>query len=211
MNSAGDFVVGWLSEGGVVPGVGVAYARRYNADLTDPGDGISGPFRIDTSGRTGPQEAPSVGIDDAGPCVLRMDDAARGVYHDQLAGPGFVQSGGEAFQVNSTVGTNAAPALAVDADGDVVVVWSVTASDGGGTNLHSARLQPGVWPSALNVVVNTAAVQNPGPAAVASDDDGDFIVVYAAGGEGVDGAPAPTSTHADTPPATRPSACRRRG
>jgi hypothetical protein len=84
--------------------------------------------------------------------------------------------GGE-FQVNtSTVREQVEPALASDADGDFVVVWEGRDASGGG--VFGRRYDASGSPQGGEFRVNTYSTFFQGRAAVASDAEGNFVVVW---------------------------------
>jgi hypothetical protein len=105
---------------------------------------------------------------------------------------------GSQFQVNTyTTSSQALPSVAVDADGDFVVVWSSAGSFGGDTS--SSSIQGQRYNSAgsavgsqfqVNTYTTNAQYTNSG-STVAVDSDGDFVVVWqSAGSFGGDPGPA---------------------
>src|SRR5262245_28899231 len=86
---------------------------------------------------------------------------------------------GSEFQVN-TYSTNAQryPSLAVDAEGDFVVVWESYTEDGSGFGIFARRFSSAGGPQASEFQVNLFTTTHQGEATVAADSDGDFVVVW---------------------------------
>ncbi len=121
MDAASDFVIAWYSNGQDGSGRGI-YAQRFDAAGMPQGD----EFRVNTT-TTGDQEYPSVAMDTLGNLVVTWlsDGSVSGsdVYAQRYDAAGVPQ-GGE-FRVNTLSGADLkTSSAAMDADGDLVVVWS---------------------------------------------------------------------------------------
>jgi hypothetical protein len=101
-------------------------------------------------------------------CVVSMGSAV------------FAQSfrqGGE-FQINAvTTGIQHYPAVAVEADGDFVVTWT-SAFDGYGFGIFGHRFDSAGVRQGLQFQVNTHTTRGQHRSAVASESNGDFVVVW---------------------------------
>ncbi len=98
---------------------------------------------------------------------------------------------GPEFQVNSfTTGDQAAPAIAMDPDGDFVVAWSGCPVDSYSYNIwdlcdvFAQRYDAAGRPQGAEFRVNTTTANYQGGAAVALAPDGDFVVVWSGYGPG---------------------------
>ncbi|MCZ7583136.1 MAG: hypothetical protein M5R36_07250 [Deltaproteobacteria bacterium] len=130
---AGDVVVVWSSAGQDGDGSGV-YARRYNGvDIP-----LGGEFLVHESA-DGSQTQPAVDQDADGNFVVAWKESLGGVVSIRArafnadgtpAGASFAVAGGAGLAVDS-------PSVAVDADGDFVVVW--TQSSGGPSGVYAQR------------------------------------------------------------------------
>lgn len=162
MDADGDFVVAWESQfqdNGVSYGV---YARRYNAGGVAQG----GEFQVNTT-TTNNQRTTSVAMDESGDFVITWNSAGQdtgdlanqyGIYGQQYNSAGVAQ-GGE-FQVNTTTAdTQISPAVAMDANGDFVVVWTSYNQDGSGGGVYSQRYVEAVNPvgTTLEIIGTNAA------------------------------------------------------
>jgi hypothetical protein len=89
---------------------------------------------------------------------------------------------GEQFQVNSyTTGHQSWSAVAMDNDGDFVVVWYSYGSSGGdsdGSSIQGQRYNSAGTPQGSQFQVNSYTTDSQQRAAVAIDSDGDFVVVW---------------------------------
>lgn len=125
MNSQGEFVVVWVSEGQNNGGRGI-FGQRYN----NAGGTIGAEFQVNTQ-TNGSQLNPSVAIDDTGGFVVAWqsdsddgdDDDGYGVYARRFSNIGNPL--GDEFLVNQTTdGNQVDPAVATDANGNFTVVWA---------------------------------------------------------------------------------------
>jgi len=198
--------------------------QRYNAAGTPQGS----QFQVNTY-TTGTQNDPSVAMDADGDFVVVWESdgsggtdtsgySTQGQRYDAAGTPQ-----GSQFQVNTyTTSTQFVPSVAMDADGDFVVVW--TSYGSGGTDMSFGSIQGQSYNAAGSAVgsefqVNTYTTTGQNDPKVALDADGDFVVVWhsnASGGtdtsdDSVQGqrflsvnpatpTPTPTSTPTPQPP-----------
>jgi len=98
-----------------------------------------------------------------------------------LAAPAFAKTpaGGE-FRVNTfTTGSQLTPAIALDADGDFVVVWQSSGQDpGGSTGVYAQRYNAAGVPQGGEFRVNTYTTGHQGGPDIAMDADGDFVITW---------------------------------
>ena len=184
----GGFVVVWRSGGypsqdGSYSGV---FGRRYDAG----GNPAGGEFQVNTY-TTGSQGYPAVAFDGTGKFVVvwqssgfsPQDGSGDGVFAQRFDA-GASRLGGE-FQVNThTLGSQFAPAVAADADGNFVVVWATAYGigqehDGDGVlGQHFASTGEPLGPE---FQVNTYTPGTQRQPSVAAGPDGDFVVVWLSG------------------------------
>jgi len=137
MNAAGDFVIGWSSDGQDGSGYGI-YAQRYDAAGVRQG----GEFRVSTQ-TSNAQNWPSLDMGAAGHFVVTwtsegQDGSGSGVYAQQYDATG-VRQGGE-FRVNTyTTNPQIAGSVGMDADGNFVVAWSSDGQDGSSNGVYAQR------------------------------------------------------------------------
>jgi hypothetical protein len=138
MDADGDFVVTWMSHGQDGSDWGI-YAQRYNA----PGVPQGGEFRVNTY-TSGPQMNPSVSMEADGDFVVTWmsyepDGSRFGICAQRYRSAGVPQAG--EFKVNTyTTDGQAYPKSAMDADGDLVIVWQSDGQDGSEEGVYAQRL-----------------------------------------------------------------------
>src|SRR5687768_13208678 len=133
-------------------------------------------FRVDDPAGTTDRGGPSVASDADGDFVIAWQ--AHGatdwdVYAQRYNAGGVPQ--GASFRVNATTaGDQHAPAAAMDADGDFVVVWQSNRT--GGSDIHAQRYNAAGAPQGAEFKVNTFTSDgsNTRPA-VAASADGSFV------------------------------------
>jgi hypothetical protein len=176
MNSVGRFVVTWysLDQDGSSWGV---FARIYSP-LGIP---VVDEFQVNTY-TTGSQSVPSVAIDDAGNFVIAwssrgQDGSVESVYAQRYNFEGLAQ--GDEFQVNTyTQGTQFYPQVAMDADGDFVVVWSCVTDEVLEEGIKARRFEADGTPVADEFLVYSISVEGYNYPDVAMSADGGFIIVW---------------------------------
>ena len=138
MDADGDFVVAWESSGGQDgSGYGI-YAQRYNA----AGVAQGGEFRVNTV-TAGSQTNAAVAMDADGDFIVSwqseaQDGSGYGIYAQRYNAAGVAQ-GGEFLVNTGTADNQRSPAVAMDADGDLVIAWHSTGQDGSGDGVFLAR------------------------------------------------------------------------
>ena len=185
----GNYVVVW---GGKVSGddPGIGY-QVFDANHDPIGtEGRANSTKPDT------QDEPSVAMDDAGNFVIAwtsdlQDGDARGVYAQRFDSLGNAV-GGE-FLVNTvTLNKQQTPAVAMDADGDFVIVWEDHAQDGSNEGVFARRYNSlGVAQDPVEIQVNTFTTGKQNIPDVAMDANGNFTIVWMSkgqdGGDGQEG------------------------
>ncbi len=182
----GDFVVVWASIGSYGPdqsSVSVQ-GQRFSSNGSPQG----AQFQVNSSS-LGAQVQPSVAADADGDFVVVWystdptvgDASGWGVQGQRFASNGTAQ--GLEFPVNTyTTGNQFLPRVSAEANGDFVVVWQSAGSSGTDSSGHS--IQGRRYASNGSVVggefqVNSYTTNNQQEPSVASDSDGDFVVVWA--------------------------------
>ena len=171
MDSAGDFVIAYMSNGEDGSGYGI-FAQRYNAT----GAPRCRVFRQQVHDRRSGVSLGGNGL--AGRFRRHLVGQRRG--GDAIYAQGFNAAGtaqGSQFQVSSDTQTDTISAVAMDVSGDFVVNW-------GGGQFTNDRYVFGQRYNATGVAqgeefqvnTNTAVGQN--PPAVAVDAEGDFVAVW---------------------------------
>ncbi len=131
----------------------------------------------------GDQRAPAVAVHHGGDFVVvwaseGQDGSESGIYGRRFDASGTPR-GGE-FRANTyTTGIQFAPSVAVDGDGDFVVVWESRYQDGSGLGVYAQRYNASGEPQGDEFRVNTYVSESQRHATVAMEPDGDFVVVWA--------------------------------
>ena len=181
MDADGDFVVTWSSNGQDGSGWGV-YAQRYNA----VGEAIGDQFRVN-SYTSGSQEFSTVAMDADGDFAVTwssnsQDGSGWGVYAQRYNAAG--QALGDAFRVNSyTSGSQIYSKVAMDADGDFVVIWNSAGQDGSSYGVYAQRYSAAGEVLGGEFKVNTYTSSTQRFSSVAMDADGDFVVTWSSSGQ----------------------------
>jgi hypothetical protein len=126
------------------------------------------------------------------PCSRRCEDVARRSKLSALAVAIALVAGdsrradaqvvtrvGAEFRVNAyTSGSQSPPRIAIDTDGDFVVVWQSYLQDGYLTGVFGRRFSSVGAPLGVEFQVNQRTLGDQSNPAVARDADGDFVVVW---------------------------------
>ncbi|MCA8995628.1 MAG: VCBS repeat-containing protein [Planctomycetaceae bacterium] len=186
MNSSGDFVVTWTTEGQVGSGADV-YARRFNSMGTGQGDD----FLVNVTTKQG-QEAPVVAMDDDGNFQVawqssHQDGFSWGIFAQVYSPTGMVLV--NEFQVNSnTQGPQTLPAVSSNTDGSTTVLWlGLDATHHPAVHAQSYQLPTGtaefeVGPEGEVVLANYSTIEE-APASTGVDGDGNYVVVWESYGD----------------------------
>jgi hypothetical protein len=178
----GNFVVVWDDGGQDGSSYGV-FARRFDSSgaAIDASD-----FQVNVH-TTGTQALASVASDASGRVVVTwisggQDGSANGIYARRYDAARMPQ-GGE-FRVNTyTTGTQSAPSVATDADGDFVIVWDGPGRDGSSYAVLGQRYDASGVAQGTEFRVNSYTTDSQSYAAVASDPSGNFVVVWSSFGQ----------------------------
>jgi hypothetical protein len=177
MNASGAFVVVWQSYGqdGYWDGI---FGRRYNAAGT--AQGIE--FRANTY-TTRAQANPAVAMDTAGNFVIvwnsyLQDGSYAGIFGQRYNAAGAPQ--GAEFRVNTyTTGDQYGPSVAMDADGDFVVVWTADdGHDGYQAGVFGQRYDAAGVPQGGEFQINQYTTGAQGGPTLTMDPRGSFVVAW---------------------------------
>ncbi len=191
VDSDGDFIVVWGSSGSSgTDDLGASIqGQRYASD----GTVIGGEFQINTY-TTGSQGGPSVAVDsDDGFVVVWISYGASGGSDNDsgsIQGQRFASDGttlGGEFQINTyTTNSQSHPSVAVDSEGDFVVVWNSDGSSGPDKDFRSIqgqRYASDGSASGSEFQINTYTTDNQlNPTVAIAPSSGDFLAVWGSGG-----------------------------
>lgn len=173
MDSDGDFVVAWSCPQDTRYGI---FARRYNAS----GEALGGEQHVNTR-VDGIQRFSAVAMDDDGDFVVtwqsdNQDGSSYGIYGQRYNASGVKQ--GAEFQVNTyTRGQQKATDVAMDSDGDFVVVWQ-SLQDGDGDGIYAQRYNALGEPIGSEFLVNTRIEGSQDAPSVHMNSAGDFLIAW---------------------------------
>jgi hypothetical protein len=182
--SGGELVVTWWSVGQDGSGRGV-FAQRYDASGTPQG----GEFQVN-SYTFGDQALPTVdwAVNDTFLAIWgsdSQDGSGAGVFGQRYDASGATL--GAEFQVNSyPTSHQGAARVAATASGGFVVVWQSAGQDGSGNGIFGTRYDASGASEGTEFQVNSYTTYHQGEPAVASDANGNLVVVWS-DGSGQDG------------------------
>lgn len=186
MNDDGKFVIMWESpHGGTEFDV---YGQRYD-QLGNP---IGPEFLVNTYADSR-QSYPSVAMNNEEIFVAvwqsyGQDGSGLGIFAQRFDSTGTPV--GAEFQVNSeTSGNQSSPSVAMNNDGDIVILWSSDGQDGDESGVFGQRYNHTGAPEGSEFQVNTYTPDQQRFASVAMDSDGNFVAVWEDSGQPVYGAP----------------------
>lgn len=171
----GDFVVVWHR---TAPGEGSGiFAQRYGA----AGGTIDAEFRINAVTERD-ERNPSVAMDSDGNFAVAwisyQQDGRESIVRAQRYSHTGAPVGGELIVTPDPVHRRRDPSIAMDSDGDFVVVWDSYQQDGSGLGVYAQRYNAAGARLAGEFRVNTTTDENQWYPSVAADADGDFVVAW---------------------------------
>jgi len=174
MDEDGDFVIVWQSYGQDGSSYGI-YGQRFNSSGQTQGS----EFRVNTS-TTNLQMAPSVAMDGDGNFAVTWHSYQGpnyDVYAQRYNSSGTAQ--GSEFRVNTTTSnTQWTPSIAMDNDGDFVVVWHSYGQAGDNNAVFGQRFNSSGVAQGSEFRVNTSTTGSQWDPAIAMDESGDFVVAW---------------------------------
>jgi hypothetical protein len=174
-DGTGNFVVVWNSNG--QEGNLSVFGQRYDFN----GAPLGTEFRVNTY-TTSDQAFPSVSVNNAGSFVVTwqsygQDGSNWGVFGQRFGGAGAPL--GPEFRVNTyTTSGEFAASVSADLGGNFVVVWHATGEDGSGLGIFGQRYDLTGAPVGGEFRVNTYTTSTQAYPAVATDNGGNFVVVW---------------------------------
>jgi hypothetical protein len=178
MDSDGDFVIAWSSQGqdGSLNGV---YAQRFNAS----GEAQGLEFRVNGY-TTNSQEFPSIAMDSDGDFVIAwssrdQDGSGVGIYAQRYNASGAALD--FEFRVNTyTAIDQKNSSISMDSDGDFVVTWEGY-EELYNYGIYGRRYNASGAAQGAEFKINTFSIGYQITPAIAMDSDGDFVVTWASG------------------------------
>jgi hypothetical protein len=142
-----------------------------------------GEFLVNTTTASNQVNA-SVAMDADGDFVVawqsyghEADGAGYGIYAQRYNAAGLAQ--GDEFLVNTTIANDQRNAsVAIDADGDFVVVWQSFSQDGASYGIYAQRYNAAGVAQGGEFRVNAATDDSQSSASVTMDEGGDFVVTW---------------------------------
>ena len=183
VNASGQFAVAWQSAGQDGSGDGI-YARVFDAT----GAPISNETLVNSYTENN-QQSPRIAMDDAGNFIVVWESAGQdggglGIYAQRLDSDGVAI--GSEFQVNTTTASDQREAaVAMDADGDFVIVWR--SKDPSSDGIFGQRYDSNGDAVGGEFLINTVVADAQTVPDVAMDDAGNFVVVWQSNNEDGDG------------------------
>ncbi len=175
MDPNGNFVVGWNSNNQDGSGWGL-YAQRFDAAGVAQGSA----FRVNTN-TTGNQEGVSIGMADDGSFVMSFTDfnSTSGDIFVQRYNAAGVPQGGNVLVNTTTSNEQQETELAVNGNGDFVVVWESSNQDTGSSwGIYGQRYNASGVAQGGEFLVNTTTAGDQRKPAVALDSSGNFVVAW---------------------------------
>lgn len=171
MDDSGDFVIAWQSRNQDGSGDGV-YARRYTAD----GVAASNEFRVNSYTMSS-QNRPAIAMDADGNFIVawssqNQDGNLSGIYAQRYDALGTALDG--EFRVNeTTLGDQAAAAIAMGDAGNFVVAWA-----GAPGGINARRYFAGGVAVGSEFQVNSSVANYQSSPAIAMGSTGDFVIAW---------------------------------
>jgi hypothetical protein len=174
MQPGGGFVVTWTSpQDGDLTGV---FGQRFGSS-----GAATGPeFQVNVD-FTGSQQNPTIGVDADGDFVIAWEDSSLDASDFGIVARRYDSAGtplGSPFQVNAVAaGKQRYPFFSTDADGDFVVAWAAY-PEPSGPDVHLRRFKSWGQAAGGDLQVNIFTPGDQEGAVIASEGDGDFVVVW---------------------------------
>ena len=182
MDPDGNFVIVWDDRSGLDGKWWGVFAQRYDST----GAELGGAFQVN-SYTMSDQTMASVAMDPDGNSVVAwassfQDGDSWGIFAQRFDSAGAPV--GEEFAVNTfTTDAQTLPEVAMDANGDFVIVWMSNNQDGSNTGMFGRRFGSDGVPSGGEFQVNTYTTSSQYYGSVAMDPEGNFVVSWKSNGQ----------------------------
>jgi hypothetical protein len=174
----GNFVIVWEENSGIYSGGRDIKARVYDASGVPLGNG---PFLVNNT-TAGTQFNPDIAMDSNGNFVVVWESSTNTLDSPDIFGQRFDSSGnkvGGEFLVNTeTTGQQREPSIAMNGDGDFVVVYESNAFEGLGADIYARRFNSDGTPAGSEFRVHDDPANGQVEPDVAMDGDGNFVIVW---------------------------------
>ncbi len=151
MDSVGNFVVAWSSDGQDGSGRGV-YGQRFS----ETGVAFGSEFRVNTHTSSN-QSQPSVAMSSAGEFIVVWSSSGQDGSEEAVVGQRYYSDGtalGSEFLINSYVtGSQTEPFTSMNGMGDFIVVWQSDGQDGSGWGVYGQLYNRESIPEFSSIVV----------------------------------------------------------
>lgn len=176
LSDNGTYIVVWESDrqDGSLEGI---FAQRFALN----GSPIGNEFQVNIT-TADDQENPAVAADPNGGFVIvwessGQDGSRDGIFARRIDADGTFP--GVEFQVNVTTNLNQdEAAIAIDANGNIVITWTDQIQDGNTSGIFARRFGANGLPLGTEFQVNTETRNSQDNSAIAMRPNGDFIIVW---------------------------------
>ena len=178
-DAVGNQVVVWSA--GAADGERRVFAQRYSVEGAAAGETIE----VSTPGTSA--RFADVAMEADGDFVIAWSgweaaDEGYEIYARRFEATGVPQAA--PVRVNTlSVGSQSFPAVAVDDDGDTVIVYSSDEADGSGSGIVAQRFDPTLTAVGEEIIANTYVAATQRDPAVAMSSDGSFVVTWTSPGQ----------------------------
>jgi hypothetical protein len=183
MDSAGNFVISWVSTGEDREAWDI-YAQRYNSSGVPQGS----EFRVNSTTTSHFMES-SVAMDSVGNFVVTWHSShgSPDGYNIDIYAKRYNSSGvalGSEFRVNTyTTSDQTSPSVAMDSAGNFVITWDSNGQDGSEGGIYAKRYNSSGVPQGSDFRVNTYTTSSQTAPSVAMNGAGNFVVTWESGGQ----------------------------
>ena len=186
IDADGDYIIAWESELQDGDGYGI-FARRYQADGTalDASDVLINTYT------TNYQQRPSVAMDADGNYIIAwqsgnyagvtQDGSSYGVFARRYQADGTALDASDVPINTYTTSYQQSPSVAMDADGDFVVVWESRGQDNDDDGVFARQYRADGTAVGSEIQVNTYTTMRQRNPSVAMDTNGNFVVAWESG------------------------------
>jgi len=178
VDAMGNFIVTWSGAATSLGDDQGIFAQRFNAH----GNPVGGQFRINATTYSN-QRGAAVAMDADGDFVVawssyKQDGDRDGVYVRRFNSSGSARDSADVRASTYTAGWQWTPDVAMDCDGDFVVVWASDGQDGSSFGVYGQRFNAAGVRQGSEFRVHQYTNDKQLDPSVAMDLDGDFVVAW---------------------------------